>query len=179
MGCGPNCLSQVLYLSVHQIHQSRFFKSRHSQFLELVHLHIVPMATATYPPPPPYYKLYKNYSQDPDSAPAPPPPIEGPYVLYGASYTVSFKSSPSMSSTPMYIRVVNFCVFFFSFLRTSITLACPLKFFLLVLGFLLLFGSRNLGIGMNRKRRKKRIAKIIVFHLIWKLIVAAAIILQM
>ncbi|KAL8036039.1 hypothetical protein ABFX02_12G133800 [Erythranthe guttata] len=45
------------------------------------------MATATYPPPPPYYKLYKEYSQDPDSAPAPPPPIEGPYVLYGASYT--------------------------------------------------------------------------------------------
>lgn len=45
------------------------------------------MATATYPPPPPYYRLYKNYSQDPDSAPAPPPPIDGPYVLYGASYT--------------------------------------------------------------------------------------------
>ncbi|KAL3639089.1 Mediator of RNA polymerase II transcription subunit 7a [Castilleja foliolosa] len=45
------------------------------------------MATATYPPPPPYYKLYKEYSQDPDSAPAPPPPIQGPYVLYGANYT--------------------------------------------------------------------------------------------
>ncbi|KAL8491805.1 hypothetical protein ACS0TY_023417 [Phlomoides rotata] len=45
------------------------------------------MATATYPPPPPYYKLYKNYSEDTESAPAPPPPIEGPYVLYGANYT--------------------------------------------------------------------------------------------
>ncbi|KAG8367128.1 hypothetical protein BUALT_Bualt16G0040300 [Buddleja alternifolia] len=48
------------------------------------------MATATYPPPPPYYRLYKEYSQDPDSAPAPPPPIEGPYALYGANYTVSY-----------------------------------------------------------------------------------------
>ncbi|KAL3825457.1 hypothetical protein ACJIZ3_021486 [Penstemon smallii] len=45
------------------------------------------MATATYPPPPPYYKLYKQYSQDPDSAPEPPPPVQGPYVLYGANYT--------------------------------------------------------------------------------------------
>ncbi|XP_073132348.1 mediator of RNA polymerase II transcription subunit 7a-like isoform X2 [Henckelia pumila] len=45
------------------------------------------MATAMYPPPPPFYKLYKDYSQDPDSAPSPPPPIQGPYVLYGASYT--------------------------------------------------------------------------------------------
>ncbi|KAK4479015.1 hypothetical protein RD792_014524 [Penstemon davidsonii] len=45
------------------------------------------MATATYPPPPPYYKLYKQYSQDPDSAPAPPPPVQDPYVLYGANYT--------------------------------------------------------------------------------------------
>ncbi|KAL1561384.1 Mediator of RNA polymerase II transcription subunit 7a [Salvia divinorum] len=45
------------------------------------------MATATYPPPPPYYRLYKNYSDDPDSSPAPPPPIQGPYFLYGASYT--------------------------------------------------------------------------------------------
>lgn len=45
------------------------------------------MATATYPPPPPYYRLYKEYSKDPNSAPAPPPPIQGPYVLYGANYT--------------------------------------------------------------------------------------------
>ncbi|CAI9779411.1 unnamed protein product [Fraxinus pennsylvanica] len=45
------------------------------------------MATATYPPPPPYYKLYKDYIQNPNSAPEPPPPIQGTYVLYGANYT--------------------------------------------------------------------------------------------
>ncbi|XP_042509722.1 mediator of RNA polymerase II transcription subunit 7a-like [Macadamia integrifolia] len=44
-------------------------------------------ATATYPPPPPYYKLYKDYLQDPKSAPEPPPPIQGTYVLFGGSYT--------------------------------------------------------------------------------------------
>ncbi|KAF8398574.1 hypothetical protein HHK36_017505 [Tetracentron sinense] len=45
------------------------------------------MATATYPPPPPYYKLYKDFVQNPKSAPEPPPPIQGTYVLYGANYT--------------------------------------------------------------------------------------------
>ncbi|KAL2464762.1 Mediator of RNA polymerase II transcription subunit 7b [Forsythia ovata] len=45
------------------------------------------MATATYPPPPPYYKLYKDYLQNPNSAPEPPAPIRGTYVLYGANYT--------------------------------------------------------------------------------------------
>ncbi|PON82418.1 Mediator complex, subunit Med [Trema orientale] len=45
------------------------------------------MATATYPPPPPYYRLYKDYLQDPKSAPAPPPPIEGTYVCFGGTYT--------------------------------------------------------------------------------------------
>ncbi|XP_057441589.1 mediator of RNA polymerase II transcription subunit 7b [Lotus japonicus] len=47
------------------------------------------MATATYPPPPPYYRLYKDYLQNPDSAPEPPPPIEGTYVCFGANYTTS------------------------------------------------------------------------------------------
>lgn len=46
------------------------------------------MATATYPPPPPYYRLYKNYAQDPQSAPEPPPPIEGTYICFGGTYTV-------------------------------------------------------------------------------------------
>lgn len=46
------------------------------------------MSTATYPPPPPYYRLYKDYLQDPKSAPEPPPPIEGTYVLFGSNYTV-------------------------------------------------------------------------------------------
>ncbi|KAM5559143.1 hypothetical protein ABKV19_020670 [Rosa sericea] len=45
------------------------------------------MATATYPPPPPYYKLYKDYLQDPKSAPEQQPPIEGTYICYGANYT--------------------------------------------------------------------------------------------
>ncbi|KAI3810652.1 hypothetical protein L1987_20274 [Smallanthus sonchifolius] len=45
------------------------------------------MATTTYPPSPPYYKLYKDYEQDPSSAPEPPPPIQGTYLLYGSSYT--------------------------------------------------------------------------------------------
>ncbi|CAL0327982.1 unnamed protein product [Lupinus luteus] len=47
------------------------------------------MSTSAFPPPPPYYRLYKNYSQDPNSAPEPPPPIEGTYVCFGATYTTS------------------------------------------------------------------------------------------
>ncbi|KAK9082216.1 hypothetical protein Syun_031665 [Stephania yunnanensis] len=43
--------------------------------------------TASYPPPPPYYRLYKSYLQNPKSAPEPPPPINGTYQLYGATYT--------------------------------------------------------------------------------------------
>ncbi|XP_009615713.1 mediator of RNA polymerase II transcription subunit 7a-like [Nicotiana tabacum] len=45
------------------------------------------MSTATYPPPPPYYRLYKDYLQDPNSAPEPPPPIDGTYILFGSNYT--------------------------------------------------------------------------------------------
>lgn len=45
------------------------------------------MATATYPPPPPYYRLYKDYLQDPSSAPEPPLPIEGTYICFGGNYT--------------------------------------------------------------------------------------------
>lgn len=51
------------------------------------------MATATYPPPPPFYRLYKDYDHNPESAPEPPPPIQGTYVLFGANYTVSFLHS--------------------------------------------------------------------------------------
>ncbi|KAL1350218.1 hypothetical protein AAHE18_06G008300 [Arachis hypogaea] len=47
------------------------------------------MATATYPPPPPYYRLYKDYLEDPKSAPEPPPPIEGTYICFGGTYTTS------------------------------------------------------------------------------------------
>ncbi|PPD90573.1 hypothetical protein GOBAR_DD12501 [Gossypium barbadense] len=45
------------------------------------------MATATYPPPPPFYRLYKDYLQNPKSAPEPPPPIEGTCVCFGGNYT--------------------------------------------------------------------------------------------
>ncbi|XP_020108686.1 mediator of RNA polymerase II transcription subunit 7a-like isoform X1 [Ananas comosus] len=48
------------------------------------------MTTATsssYPPPPPYYRLYKDYERDPASAPDPPPPIQGAFPLFGATYT--------------------------------------------------------------------------------------------
>lgn len=45
------------------------------------------MATSAFPPPPPFYRLYKDYIQNPQSAPEPPPPIQGTYVLFGANYT--------------------------------------------------------------------------------------------
>ncbi|KAL6858675.1 hypothetical protein ACP4OV_017677 [Aristida adscensionis] len=46
------------------------------------------MATSSsFPPPPPFYRLYKDYEQDPSSAPEPPPPVDGPYPLFGATYT--------------------------------------------------------------------------------------------
>lgn len=45
------------------------------------------MSTATYPPPPPFYRLYKDYTENPESAPEPPPPIEGTYICFGANYT--------------------------------------------------------------------------------------------
>ncbi|KAK7255864.1 hypothetical protein RIF29_29289 [Crotalaria pallida] len=46
------------------------------------------MSTSSFPPPPPFYKLYKNYKEDdPNSAPLPPPPIKGTYTCFGATYT--------------------------------------------------------------------------------------------
>jgi mediator of RNA polymerase II transcription subunit 7 len=60
------------------------------------------MATATYPPPPPYYRLYKDFSENTDSAPEPPPPIEGTYVCFGGNYTVSLLHiSPSLKSSSL------------------------------------------------------------------------------
>ncbi|KAJ7527984.1 hypothetical protein O6H91_16G079500 [Diphasiastrum complanatum] len=44
-------------------------------------------STSAYPPPPPYYKLYKDFLENPDSAPAPPPVIEGMYTMFGSTYT--------------------------------------------------------------------------------------------
>ncbi|KAL8147177.1 mediator of RNA polymerase II transcription subunit 7a-like [Apium graveolens] len=45
------------------------------------------MATSAFPPPPPFYRLYKDYIQNSQSAPEPPPPIQGTYNLFGANYT--------------------------------------------------------------------------------------------
>ena len=46
------------------------------------------MATSAYPPPPPFYRLYKDYEQDPSSAPEPPPPIDGNYKVFGVEREV-------------------------------------------------------------------------------------------
>ncbi|KAJ6756216.1 MEDIATOR OF RNA polymerase II TRANSCRIPTION SUBUNIT 7 [Salix purpurea] len=45
------------------------------------------MATATYPPPPPFYRLYKDYNENPKSIPERPPPIEGTYMCFSGNYT--------------------------------------------------------------------------------------------
>ena len=46
------------------------------------------MATSAYPPPPPFYRLYKDYDQDPSSTPEPPPPlqIDEKHVTFGAEH---------------------------------------------------------------------------------------------
>ncbi|XP_047154843.1 mediator of RNA polymerase II transcription subunit 7a-like [Vigna umbellata] len=70
------------------------------------------MATVTYPPPPPFYRLYKDYLQDPKSAPEPPPtlpppPIEGNYVCFGGNYTVTYDVLTSLEEqgvAPAYSR---------------------------------------------------------------------------
>lgn len=66
------------------------------------------MATATYPPPPPYYRLYKDYIQNPKSAPEPPPPIEGTYTLFGATYTVRFRR---LSRSKFFLKCLPLFVF--------------------------------------------------------------------
>jgi hypothetical protein len=53
-------------------------------------------SSAAYPPPPPFYRLYKDFEQDPSSAPEPPPPIDGAYQLFGATYTVCCLSHSSL-----------------------------------------------------------------------------------
>jgi mediator of RNA polymerase II transcription subunit 7 len=56
------------------------------------------MATSSaYPPPPPFYRLYKDYEQDPSSAPEPPPPIDGKYTVYGAEHEIN-QVLPSLES---------------------------------------------------------------------------------
>lgn len=64
------------------------------------------MSTASYPPPPPYYRLYKDYLHDPESAPEPPPPIEGTYVCFGSNYTVRNIYLPSFLFSPPCLSVL-------------------------------------------------------------------------
>lgn len=70
------------------------------------------MATATYPPPPPYYRLYRDYLQNPKSAPEPPPPIEGTYICFGGNYTVRITYILSLSCK---INVSSFISQFYFF----------------------------------------------------------------
>ncbi|KAG2569906.1 mediator of RNA polymerase II transcription subunit 7a-like [Panicum virgatum] len=55
------------------------------------------MATSAYPPPPPFYRLYKDYEQDPSSAPEPPPPIDGKYEVFGVTREIN-EVLPSLES---------------------------------------------------------------------------------
>ena len=71
------------------------------------------MATATYPPPPPYYRLYKDYSESPSSALEPPSPIEGTYVCFGGNFTVIF--SPFAFSLIKVSNFMSFSLYFFFF----------------------------------------------------------------
>jgi hypothetical protein len=49
------------------------------------------------PPPPPYYKLYTDFNDDPSSTPPLPAPIVGTYVQYGDNYTVRIILFPPYS----------------------------------------------------------------------------------
>ncbi|CAN6279398.1 unnamed protein product [Urochloa humidicola] len=56
------------------------------------------MATSSaYPPPPPLYRLYKDYEQDASSAPGPPPPIDGTYTIFGPECQIN-EVLPSLES---------------------------------------------------------------------------------
>ncbi|GAA0156870.1 general transcription factor [Lithospermum erythrorhizon] len=65
------------------------------------------MATGTYPPLPPFYKLYKETSSS--TAPSPPPPISGTYTLYGATYTTEevLPSLEDQGVRPLYQTTPN------------------------------------------------------------------------
>ncbi|TXG58033.1 hypothetical protein EZV62_015862 [Acer yangbiense] len=75
------------------------------------------MATATYPPPPPYYRLYKDYIENPNSCPQPPPPIEGTYVCFGANYTTDdvLPSLEEQGVRQLYPKGPNVGMFFSAF----------------------------------------------------------------
>ncbi|CAH2047797.1 unnamed protein product [Thlaspi arvense] len=69
------------------------------------------MATATYPPAPPYYRLYKDYFENSNSALEPPLPIEGTYVCFGGNYTVRFLLYISPYHSSQFVIFVTYSTF--------------------------------------------------------------------
>lgn len=47
-------------------------------------------AVAPFPPPPRFYEEFEPHSNTEFKCPPPPPPLEGPYVMYGKLYDTSF-----------------------------------------------------------------------------------------
>jgi len=48
------------------------------------------MACAPFPPPPRFYEEFEPHSSKNFKSPAPPPPLEGPYEVFGVRYDTSF-----------------------------------------------------------------------------------------
>lgn len=55
-------------------------------------------AAAPYPNPPPFYKLYKN----PGTAPRPPPPVEGKFLVFGFEFDTAEPLVPSLPVQPLF-----------------------------------------------------------------------------
>jgi hypothetical protein len=49
-----------------------------------------PAAVTPFPPPPKFYEEFEPHSNKSFQCPAPPPPLEGPYVMYGVRYDTAF-----------------------------------------------------------------------------------------
>jgi hypothetical protein len=47
-------------------------------------------AVTPFPPPPRFYEEFEPHGSKDFQCPAPPPPLEGPYVVYGVRYDTSF-----------------------------------------------------------------------------------------
>jgi len=49
-----------------------------------------PSAVSPFPPPPKFYEEFEPHANKDFQCPPPPPPLEGPYVMYGVRYDTSF-----------------------------------------------------------------------------------------
>lgn len=57
-----------------------------------------PSAVAPFAPPPRFYEDFEPHSNTEFKCPAPPPPLEGPYVMFGKQYDTSFSpQDPSIA----------------------------------------------------------------------------------